>query len=104
MAGSYHEQLGEIERQLVDMRLKLSLGRLENTAQIRDLRKKYARIVTAARAEEIAGGLPRGSKLGAVKISKAAGQSTEAAQEPEAKGGFLKGIVDRLQGGSKEKE
>jgi ribosomal protein L29 len=90
--------LGQTERELVQAHLDLAIGRLENTARIRVLRKKYARISTKLRTAEIADGLPKGALTGRGRISAAAGAASEPAAE--AKGGFLKGIVDRLSGGN----
>jgi ribosomal protein L29 len=88
--------LGQTERELVQARLDLAIGRLENTARIGVLRKKYARIQTRLREAEIAGNLPKGSLAAKGRISAADGGATTEAAAPEAKGGFLKGIVDRL--------
>ena len=91
--------LGQTERDIVQARLDLAVGRLENTARVADLRKKYARISTQLRAAEIAGGLPKGALTGRAKMAKT-GDAAPAAGGEEVKGGFLKGIVDRLSGGS----
>lgn len=88
--------LGQTERELVQARLDLAIGRLENTARISVLRKKYARISTRLRQAELVDGLPKGSLATRARISASTGNAAEAA--PEAKGGFLKGIVDRLSG------
>ncbi|MBA2319630.1 MAG: 50S ribosomal protein L29 [Deltaproteobacteria bacterium] len=92
--------LGQTERELVQARLDLSIGRLENTARIRVLRKKYARISTKLRQAEIADNLAKGSLATQARISASPTEAPVETPAVEARGGFLKGIVDRLSGKS----
>ena len=87
--------LGGLERKMVHARLQLALGRLENTASAREIRKNYARTLTDVRAREIASGAARGTIVPQVKISAASGSEVDLASSA-AKGGFLKNVVDRL--------
>jgi len=85
----------EVERELVEARFKHSMGRLENTSQLRSLRREIARIKTEARTREVAQGLSRGALI---REHRASYRSEAAApvEAPKESGGFLKGIVDKL--------
>ncbi len=99
MATDDLANLGELERKMVQARLQLAMGRLENTASARVLRKKYARTLTDVRAREMAAGGARGSIVPQVKISAVGGSGVDLGAD-QAKGGFLKNVVDRLSGSS----
>lgn len=99
MATDVSKTLGQLERELVHGSMNLAMGRLENTATLREIRRKYARALTRARQDEIAMGHPKGSAVGVIAIAPLAeGETVEAA--PESKGGFLKGVVDRISSGN----
>ena len=85
------------ERDLVTKRFKHSNQQLENTAQLRDLRRQVARMRTEARAREIANDLPKGNLLHTHRQSFGGG-AAESADAEEKSGGFLSGIVDTLAG------
>jgi len=84
--------LASKERELVTLRFAHSMNQLENTSKLRVVRKEIARLKTEARSREIAGSLAKGSiaasSLGSVKEGTSGGKSE--------RGGFLKGIVDKL--------
>ena len=93
MGGDHREQLAELTSALVKASLDLRMGRLENTASVRVHRKSVARALTAARQQEIAAGLPKGSLTAVPRKSV---RVVGGAQADDGKGGFLKGVVDRL--------
>ena len=86
--------LAEKEYALVSMRFKLSMNQLENTASLRVVRKEISRLKTETRRREIEKGIRKGQLFSAVKSS--------VSVSPEAnlpkRGGFLRGIVDKLTG------
>jgi large subunit ribosomal protein L29 len=91
-----------LERELLAMRFRHSMQELENTSQMRVLRKDIARIQTEARSRETQQGLPKNSLRDQYRssFSAAGGESVEvddAVQEAPS-GGFLSGIVDKLTG------
>lgn len=88
----------EIERQLVQARFRHSANQLENTARLKVLRREIARLQTEARRREIEGGIAKGGLLRTHAKSFQAGEAPAEAAQPEQKGGFLSGIVDRLTG------
>jgi large subunit ribosomal protein L29 len=88
-------RLMEVERELVRKRFQHSMGQLENTASLRNLRKEIARIKTEATRRESSQGLTRGSLV--QKHAKTAQVRSEATAGQD-KGGFLQGIVDKLSG------
>ncbi len=84
-----------IERELVAARFKLKMNQLENTASLRVIRRRMARLATEAGRRERASGAAKGSLVGRhAKVGSAAASSADA----PAKGGFLSGIVDKLAG------
>lgn len=83
------------ERELVTKRFQHKLNRLENHAQLGDLRRAIARLQTEARRREIAQSLPKGSLFARHRGSFVATNATSGAA-PAEKGGFLSGIVDKL--------
>lgn len=92
--------ISDSERELVTLRFKLSSNQLENTSTLKNVRRKLARMKTEVRARELAQGLNKGALVGrhgsARPSTPAAAGNTE--QAPAERGGFLKGIVDRLTG------
>jgi len=89
------QNLQERERALVGMRFRLSMNQLENTATIRTVRKDIARIKTEARRREVEGGLAKDGLASGTKLVSSAPAAAPVAAE---RGGFLKGIVDKLTG------
>jgi len=90
-------QMFEIERTLVAARFQHSMGALENTASLGNLRRQIAQMKQEARSREIERGLPKASLFrlhrgGSQPV--AAGESGQ--QEASEEGGFLQGIVDKL--------
>jgi len=82
------------ERELVTARFAHSMQQLENTAELRVLRREIARLLTEARRREAAQELPKDSLLQAHRGSFSP-DATAAEAQPE-KGGFLSGIVDKF--------
>ena len=93
-----HEEL-RVERMLNSANFALRTGQLDDTAQLRSLRKDIARLRTVQRERELEDGLASNSLRDQHRASFDP-QGTEAApEEQEAKsGGFLRGIVDRFTG------
>jgi len=85
------------ERELVAARFRHSSNQLENTATLRVIRKDLARLKTEVRARELANGLHHGALM-ARHARGGAAAAPAADQGPTERGGFLKGIVDRLTG------
>ncbi len=87
------------ERELVASRFRHSMNQLENTATLRVIRKDIARMKTEVRARELATGGQHGSLAAKFGRATAATPANAAAEQaPAERGGFLKGIVDRLTG------
>jgi large subunit ribosomal protein L29 len=94
------KNINDRERELVTLRFKLSSNQLENTATLKNVRRDLARMKTEVRTREIAQGLNKGSLVARHGVARPsmtapAGASESATAE---RGGFLKGIVDRLTG------
>jgi large subunit ribosomal protein L29 len=85
------------ERDLLAMRMRHSMNQLENTSQLRNLRKDIARMHTEARRREAAQGLSKDSLLHTHRRAFTP-EIGDADQAPAEKGGFLSGIVDKLSG------
>lgn len=83
----------DLERELVALRFKHGLGRLESTASLAVVRKGIAKVRTELRARELQQGLHRNALIerhrGSHQVSAGGGE-----QQPAS--GFLQGIVDRL--------
>jgi large subunit ribosomal protein L29 len=92
------QSIGSRERELVEARFGHSMQQLENTASLTRIRKDIARMQTEARAREIVQGLAKGQLVAKHQKTAAAKTDATAPQAPAEKGGFLKGIVDRLTG------
>lgn len=86
------------ERELVSLRFRHSMNQLENTATLRTVRKDIARIQTEARRREVAGGLSKGALVARHAATTAPAGTTETGAAAPDRGGFLKGIVDKLTG------
>lgn len=84
------------ERELVKAQFAHSQQQLENTALLGNLRKSVARLRTETRCRESAAGLRKNALIDQHAKSFAAAES--GAAESQEKGGFLSGIVDKLQG------
>ena len=103
LASLSDEQLvhraASVERELIAARFQHSSGTLENTAGLRVLRRTIARLKTEQRSRELAAGLAKGSLAARHSSSFDPSNATaETASPAEEKGGFLKGIVDKLKG------
>ncbi|TNE88627.1 MAG: 50S ribosomal protein L29 [Deltaproteobacteria bacterium] len=87
----------ETERELVRAQFAHSQQQLENTAILGNLRKAVARLKTETRTRETAAGLRKNALIDqhAKSFAPVTDSSDAGAQE---KGGFLSGIVDKLQG------
>ena len=85
----------EVEHGLVGLRFEHSMSRLENTAELGQLRKQIARIKTEARRREIDRGLGKDTLFQAHSGSFRKKEG-EVAEGEDA--GFLSGIVDKLSG------
>lgn len=86
--------IGDSEMRLAQAKLSHSAGKLENTAELRQLRRNVARLLTAARAEEIA----LGARKGSLSHGKIAGLAVGGSGDSGGKSVFLKGVVDKLAG------
>lgn len=84
------------ERDLVRARFAHSQSQLQNTTQLREIRKGIARIQTEARGREAKNGLPKGTLVHKHRKSFSVSGPAPAAPAPADRGGFLKGIVDKL--------
>ena len=85
----------QTERDLVTARFKHSTNQLENTAELRVLRREIARLQSEARRREIANSLVKGSIFASYRP---AGEDAPVTESVEAKGGFLQGLVDKISG------
>ena len=94
--GQLVERVLLYKRDLVEARFRHSMGQLENSASLKDLRRGIAQLLTEMRTREIDQGLPKDSLL--TKHRFAIGAATEGVEESEETSGFLKGIVDKLTG------
>lgn len=95
---SLTHRMFDIERTLVSRRFTHSLGELENTAELRVLRREIARIQGEARRREVEREMPKRSLIRTHRASYGAGAAQPEAEQAAERGGFLKGIVDKLSG------
>ena len=87
------ERLDSVRVELLRGQFALSMGRLQNTAGLRTLRVRVARAQTEIRRRE----LERGATLGTLERAHGgAARAGGGASSPS--GGFLAGVVDRLEG------
>jgi large subunit ribosomal protein L29 len=89
------EKLAVRERDLVTARFQKAKNQLENTASLATIRKDIARIKSEARVREQVQKLGKGDLLAKQAKGVAKPGAAPAAANAE-KGGFLKGIVDKL--------
>ena len=90
------EKISTTERDLVTARFDHAQQQLEDTSTLSRIRKDIARMKTEVRARELAQGLRKG-QLEVQFSSSARGVAPVSAERTAAdRGGFLKGIVDRL--------
>lgn len=85
----------QTERDLVAARFKHSTNQLENTAELRVLRREIARLQSEARRREITSGQAKGSIFASYRPTEG---DAPVAESTEAKGGFLQGLVDKISG------
>ena len=85
------------ERELVRAKFAHSQQQLENTASLGTLRKEVARLKTETRNREVAAGLRKNELLDLHSKTFTADTGIGDSEGGE-KGGFLGGIVDKLQG------
>lgn len=88
----------EAERDLLVARFKRHQGQLENTATLKVIRRRIARLKTEQRAREAAGSMPKGALERAHIVEARAARPAAVSDSAGAGGGFLKGIVDKLTG------
>jgi ribosomal protein L29 len=86
----------QAERDLVGARFSHSMQQLENTSELRVLRRSIARMLTESRRRESDQGLPKNALLESYKNTFSADDGAEADVGSEEKGGFLSGIVDKI--------
>lgn len=86
------------EYDLVRARFRHAQNQLENTATLSEIRRDIARMKTEVRSREITQGVSKGSILAGHRKTFGKEGGGQAAQAPAERGGFLKGIVDRLTG------
>ena len=84
-----------LERELVSAKFRLSMQQLEDTSIIKQLRRDIARLQTEARQREIAQGMGKNG-LKSMHSSSFSADNADSADQGEASGGFLQGIVDKL--------
>ncbi len=90
-------QLLDDERALIGARMRQSMNQLENTANLKVLRRGIARMHTEARRRELEQGVSKDSLLHEHRQSYSAAAVADDAEGTD-KGGFLSGIVDKLSG------
>ena len=87
----------DTERSLIGARMRHSMNQLENTSQLKDLRRGIARMHSEARRRELDQGLKKDTLIHTHRQTFVAG-SAEEGDGAADKGGFLSGIVDKLSG------
>lgn len=87
------EKLESFRVELLRGQFALSMGRLQNTAGLRTLRVRVARAQTEIRRRE----LERGASLGTLERAHGGGARAGGGVSSPT-GGFLAGVVDRLEG------
>lgn len=85
-------KLEEIQRQLLDARFALSLGKLENTASVGGIRKDLARVNTELRKREISKGLGKGALA---REHRGAGGTQGGKSADGGSASFLQSVVDK---------
>ena len=95
--GQLVADVNAARRALVEARFRHSMGQLENSADLKRLRRDVARLLTEARRRELVDGVSKDALLaGPAAASEAVEASTGA--DSDEKGGFLKGLVDKISG------
>jgi ribosomal protein L29 len=89
-----HRELA-LERELVSARFRLHTNQLEDTSVLKKLRRDIARLQTQARDRERTQGLRRNALRDAHRSSYQ--PAVIAAASSDDGGGFLSGIVDKIQ-------
>lgn len=79
---------------LARSRFAHAANKLENSASLGRMRTEIARMKTELRRREIAGGLPKNSLETRHRVKEIAPEAASSA----AKGGFLAGLVDKIDG------
>jgi large subunit ribosomal protein L29 len=87
-----------VERDLVSARFAHSTNTLENTAELRNLRKEIARLRTETRSRELAQGLAKDALIAKHRPAPGEGAAADSADANESQGSFLSGIVDKITG------
>ncbi len=85
------------ERDLIGARMRQSMNQLENTANLKVLRRGIAKMHTEARRREIEKGASKDSLLHEHRQTYSAAAAADEGEGTD-KGGFLSGIVDKLSG------
>ncbi len=85
-------KLAELDRQSVEAKFAHSMGQLENTAVLGQLRKDVARIKSEVRRRELAQGLGKGSLESKYQGVGAEGASASSASDESS---FLQSVVDK---------
>lgn len=94
-----HAELN-LEHQLITARFQHATNQLQDSSQLKKIRRDIARIRTASRGRELEQGLRKNALRDAHSNSfdSSAAAAAVAAGESAASGGFLKGIVDKIGG------
>ena len=92
-----HKELA-LERALLTAKFQHATNQLEDSSQLKKLRREIARVRTAERGRELEQGLRKNGLRDQYKSSFDASSVDESAAQGSASGGFLKGIVDKLGG------
>mgnify|MGYP002630468761 CR=1 FL=1 len=92
-----HKEMA-LERSLLTSRFQHATNQLEDSSQLKKIRREIARVRTVERGRELEQGLRKNSLRDAHKSSFDASQVGESSTVDAAAGGFLKGIVDKLGG------
>ena len=91
-------QILTTERELVRAQFAHSQQQLENTAVLGTLRRTVARLKTETRTREAAAGLRKNALVDQYAKTFQAAVGETGGETAQEKGGFLSGIVDKLQG------
>ncbi len=87
-----------VERELVETRFRHSMSLLEDTSTLRRMRRGMAGLKTDVRRREIEQGLAKGALEAKHRTTYGITGPTGDTSASQEKGGFLKGIVDKLTG------
>ncbi|HJN74959.1 MAG TPA: 50S ribosomal protein L29 [Myxococcota bacterium] len=92
-----HAEL-DLERQLITVRFQHATNQLQDSSQLKKLRRDIARLRTAARSRELEKGLRKNALRDSHSSSFDPDTAVALTAEAGASGGFLKGIVDKIGG------